>query len=361
MRRGSLAMALAVGISGCFEVGQGVMPDPSQEPNAKASADPASEPAPPEPTPRPVPRPLLPFVKRLDGLDRLFLFDALAQAVVEIPEAVTGGPILNPVYFEVNGEGRILYNSGAVTDCPDGSGQKAPDLEAFGAYVLDVTRRLRYRLSEDDYFWSTGTADGRLFAHLDVTVFPAPQRIVLVLDGKDAPFDEDVLVAELDREPGILVDVSMAAWGGSLVAVKGPVLTSTCRFPPLVEGRLYLYDLVEMRLDSLSERFGLPSAQAAALSPSGRQVIVLAGDQLLRLDRLAGTLDAMPGLNLSRGEGRFQKVRFLAGSEEVFYLEYRAPGGRTRILAYDWNAQRLSPLPMLNLVDDPADLFLAPP
>jgi hypothetical protein len=355
MRRRLLALALAVGISGCFEVGQGVMPEASPQPEISPALPEAT------PTPRPLPRPLLPFVKRLAGVDRLFLYEALAPDVIEIPEAITGGPILNPFYFEVKGEGRVLYNSGAVIECPEGSGIWVPDIEEFGAYVLDLPRRLRYRLSEDDYFFSAGTVDGRLFAHLDVTVFPPPQRIVLVLEGEDEPFDEEVILAALALEPGTLVDLSIASLGGWIAAVKGPELDDSCGFPPPVAGSLYLYDLVNYRLFKLSELYDLPPIASATLSPTGRQIILHAGDQLLRLDRVSGLLDAMPFLNAQRGDGAFAKVRFLAGVEEVFYLEHRPAGGRSRILAYDWQAQRLNPLPMVNLVEAAADLYLAPP
>jgi len=360
MRRGTLALALAVGISGCFEVGQGVMPDRSPDPSPSPS--PEASPAQPTPTPMPLPRPFLPFVKRLDGLDRLFLYDALHQEIVEIPEAFTGGPIRNPFYFEVRGEGRVLYNSGGVIECPEGSGLKVPDIEAFGAYVLDVPRRLRYRLSEDDYFLSAATADGRFFAHLDVTEFPRSQRIALVLEGEDEPYDDDeVLVAGLDLEPGLLVDVSLAAWGRWVAAVKGPVLAESCRFPPPVDGRLFLFDLLTFRLESLSAAYGLPPVQAVALSPSGRQVVMVAGQQVLRLDRVNGELDAMAVLNAHRGDGAYWNPRFLAGSEEVFYLEYRNLEGRSRILTYDWRAQLLGALLPVNLLEDRADVFLAPP
>lgn len=362
MRRGTLALALAVGISGCFEVGQGVMPQPSADPSTAPTTEPSPEASPAQPTPMPLPRSFLPFVTRLDGLDRLFLYDAVHQEIVEIPEAFTGGPIRNPFYFEVRGEGRVLYNSGGVIECPEGSGIWVPDIEAFGAYVLDVPRRLRYRLSEDDYFLSAVTADGRLFAHLDVTEFSRSQRIALVLQGEDEPYDdEEVLVAGLDLESGLLVDLSLAPWGRWVAAVKGPVLAESCRFPPPVDGRLFLFDLLTFRLESLTEAYGLPPVQAVALSPSGRQVVMVAGPQVLRLDRLSGELDAMPVLNQSRGDGTLLNPRFLAGSEEVFYLEVRAPGGRTRILSYDWRAQLLGALLPVNLLDDRADVFLDPP
>ncbi|MNK63808.1 hypothetical protein D3C87_830370 [compost metagenome] len=369
MRRETLALALAMGISGCFEIGQAVRPAPSPTPRSSASPETPS-PSPstsesPDPsvssTPRPLPQPFLPLVKRLGGLDRLFLYDARTQDIVEVPEARTGGPILNPFYYEVLGEGRILYNSGGVIDCPEGSGVKVPDITNFGAYVLDIPRRLRTRYSEDDYFLSSVTADGRLFVHLDVTPFPIPQRIAMILKGRFEPFDEEMIVAEMDLEPGILVDVSMAAWGNWVAAVKGPALASSCRFPPPVDGRLYLYDLSNFRLLPVSDLYGLPPVQAASLSPSGRYVVLWSGEQLLLLDRLTGALDSMPLLNQSRGGGKFLKVRFLAGSEEVFYFEFRAPAGRSRILAYHWKSQLLSALAPLNLVDDPADHYLAPP
>jgi hypothetical protein len=363
MRHVTLALALAVGISGCFEAGQRVMPEASPGPTPGASPEPSPEVSPETPasSPLPLPRPFLPFVKRLQGLDRLFLYDAIAQEIVEIPEAVTGGPILNPFYFERHGEGRILYNSGGVIECPEGSGFVVPDLEGFGAYVLDPLRRLRYRLSEDDYFRSAATADGRLFVHLDVTEFPPPQRIALILEGEDEPFDEETILASLDQEPGLLVDLSIAPFGRWIAAVKGPVLASTCGFPPPVDGRLYLYDLASFRLFQLSELFKLPPVQAAALSPSGRYVVLLTGGQLRLLDRESGNVDPLPVLNQSRGEGTFRTVRFLAGVEEVFYLELRAPGGRSRIMAYDWRLQVVNLLPMVNGLDEPADLYLAPP
>jgi hypothetical protein len=300
-------------------------------------------------------------VERLAGVDRLFLYEALTSDVVEIPEAITGGPILNPFYFEVKGEGRVLYNSGAVIECPEGSGIRVPDIESFGAYVLDIPRRLRYRLSEEDFFFSAGTFDGKLFAHLDVTVFPPPQRISLILEGADEPFDETAILAALDLEPGILVDLSLASLGGWLAAVKGPELDDSCGFPPPVPGRLYLYDLVTYRLFNVSELFSLPPIQEAALSPTGRQVVMLAEDQVLRLDRITGSVDEMPVLNAHRQGGSFRSVRFLAGVEEVFYLEYRPLHGRSRILAYDWATQILKPLPVVNAVDASADVYLAPP
>lgn len=351
----TLALALALGISGCFEVGQGVRPEASPLPEASPALPDAT------PTPRPLPRPFLPVVKRLGGVDHLYLYDAIAQDVVEIPEALTGGPILNPFYFEVKGEGRILYNSGAVIECPEGSGIRVPDIENFGAYVLDIPRRLRYRLSEDDFFLSTGTLDGRLFAHLHATLFPLPQRISVILEGKDEPFDELVELASLGLEPGTLADISLASLGGWIAAVKGPELADSCAFPPPVAGRLYLYDLLNYRLYKLSDLYDLPPVTSATLSPTGRQIILLAGDQVLRVDRVSGLLDAMPFLNALRGDGAFAKVRFLAGVEEVFYLEHRPAAGRSRILAYDWQAQRLNPLPMVNLVEEDADLYLAPP
>ncbi len=362
MRGVTLALALAVGISGCFEAGQRAMPEASPRPSPDASPDPTPDPSPEAPSsPLPLPRPLLPFVKRLHGVDRLFLYDTLVQEIVEIPEAVTGGPILNPFYFERRGEGRILYNSGGVIECPEGSGFTVPDLEGFGAFVLDPIRRLRIRLSEDDFFRSAGTADGRLFVHLDVTEFPPPQRISLIVKAADEPFDEETILAELDQEPGLLVDLSIAPFGRWITAVKGPELLSTCGFPPPVDGRLYLYDLATFRLFQLSLLFDLPPVQAAALSPSGRYIALLSGGQLLLLDRESGNVDPLPVLNQSRGEGTFRTVRFLAGVEDVFYLELRAKGGRSRILAYDWRRQVLNLLPMVNGLDEPADLYLAPP
>ncbi len=352
----TLALALALGISGCFEVGQGVRPEASPLPEASPALPEATA------TPRPLPRPFLPVVKRLGGVDHLFLYDALAQDVVEISEALTGGPILNPFYFEVKGEGRILYNSGAAIECPEGSGNWVRDISDFGAYVLDLPRGLRYRLYEDDAFLSAVTADGRLFAHLDVTPFPPPQRVALVLEGKDEPFDEDeAIVAALGLEPGTLVDMSLASLGGWVAAVKGPELADSCAFPPPVAGRLYLYDLLNFRLYKFTDLYDLPPVTSATLSPTGRQIILLAGDQVLRVDRVSGLLDAMPTLNEQRGDGAFAKVRFLAGVEEVFYLEHRPAAGRSRILAYDWQTQRLNSLSMVNLVEEDADLYLAPP
>lgn len=361
MRHVSLAVALAVGISGCFEIGQGVLPEasPKPEPEASPGAKPEDSPSPSAEPPPPLP--LLPFVKRLNGADRLFLYDAAAQVVVEIPEAATGGPILNPFYFEVRREGRILYNSGGLTrECPPGSGERIWDITSFGAYVLDLPRRLRLRLSTDDFFFSVATADGRLFAHLDANDLPPPQEVELVLEG-EAPFDDESIVAELGLEPGLLVDVAMAAGGGWIVAVKGAPLASGCAFPPPVAGRLYLYDLNAYRLVSLSEAFGLPPIQSAAISPSGRYVAMSSGDRLLLLDRLSGAVDLMPVLNQARGGGRFGKVRFLAGGEDVFYLELLPPGSPCRIYSYDWRAQRLNPLSLLNALEEPADLYLAPP
>jgi hypothetical protein len=309
----------------------------------------------------PLPLPLLPFVKRLQGVDRLFLYNAVAQEVVEIPEAATGGPILNPFYFERRGEGRVLYNSGgARIECPAGSGVTVPAVTSFGAYVFDLARRLSFRHSEDDFFHSVTSADGRIFAHLDATSFPEPQEIQLILTGPE-PFDVEAVVASIGLEPGILVDLSMAALGRWIAAVKGERLVPSCLFPPPVDGQLYLYDLEEFILTSLTGPFGLPPLRSAALSPSGRQVIMLAGEQLLRLDRVAGTLDRMPVLNEHRAGGAFREVRFIASIEEVFYLEYRPPGGRSRILAYDWQTQRLNLLPMVNLVGEQADLHLSPP
>ena len=361
MRRLTLALALAVGISGCFEVGQGVMPEASPRPRPEQSPESTSSEPSPEPSPSAVPLPLprLPIVKRLGGEDRLFLFDPATQDVIELSDATTGGPILNPFYYERRGEPRILFNSGGVVDCPDVG--DVPDVTEFGAYIYDPVRRLRYRLSEDDYFLSAATFDGSLFAHLDVTVFPHPRRIVLVLEGTVDPFDEEVIVAPLDQEPGLLVDISLAATGRWITAVKGPKLDTSCVFPPPVDGTLYLYDLFTFRLYQLSALYNLPPVQAATLSPSGRQIILLAGNQLLRLDRTTGELDAMPILNQARGDGRFVRVRFLAGVEQVFYLEHWPHGGKRRILAYDWAMQLLNPLPMVNGIDDPADVYLAPP
>lgn len=356
MRRATLALALAAGLGACFEAGQ-VVPQPSASPEPKASPAPMPSPS---SSPVPLPLPFLPFVERVAGGDRLFLYDAAAQEVLEIPEAWTGGPILNPFYFEYRGGGRVLYNSGGVIGCPEDDGL-VPDISDFGAYVIDLPSRLRYRLSEDDYFFSAATADGRLFAHLDVTVFPDPQRIALILQGEDEPFDEEAIVAELGLEPGLLVDLSLAAWGRWVAAVKGKVLEESCVFPPRVAGELYLYDLIGFRLFRLHELFDLPLLQEATLSPSGRQVILRADDRLLRLDRLTGNLDTLSALNQARGDGSFREVRFLAGSEEVFYLEMRPPGGRSQIWAYDWPAQRVNPLPLLNRVDMPADRYLAPP
>ena len=362
MRRLTLALALAVGISGCFEVGQRVMPEASPSPRSEPSPEPTSEPSPePSASPIPLPLPRLPFVKRLAGEDRLYLFDPLSQDVIALSDATTGGPILNPFYFERRGEPRILFNSGGVIDCPEGSGIAVPDITNFGAYVYDPIRRLRIRLSDDDYFLSVATADGSLTAHLDVTVFPPPRRIILVLKGSDEPFDEEAIVAPLDQEPGVLVDLSLAAMGRWLTAVKGPKLDETCRFPPPVAGTLYLYDLLTFRLVKLSALYDLPPVQAATLSPTGQQIILLAGDQLLRLDRVTGQLDPMAVLNQARGDGRFARVRFLAGDEHVFYLEHRPYGKPSRILAYDWNLQLLSPLPLVNGVDDPTEIYLAPP
>lgn len=371
MRRVMLALALALGFSGCFESGLGLSPAVTPTPRASASLGPApEESASPEPetspgapgsSPAPLPAAFLPFVKRIQGVDRLFLFDPFAPEVIEIPEAFTGGPILNPFYFERNGEGRILYNSGGLTiECPEGSGILVPDILNFGAYVLDLWRRLRFRLSSDDFFFSAVTADGLLFAHLDANDFPPPQEIELVLSGPE-PFDIEAIVARLGLEPGVLVHVSLASLGGLVSAVKGPRLSHDCRFPPRVDGRLYLYDLKEFRLFRLSELFNLPPIQEAALSPTGRQVVMLAEDKVLRLDRITGIIDEMAVLNEHRQGGSFRSVRFLAGVEEVFYLEYRPLHGRSRILAYDWAAQILKPLPVVNAVDESADLYLAPP
>lgn len=358
MRRWTLVVALSVALGGCFEIGRGVMPSPSPVPSPVRAMPSIAPSASPPPTLAPLPLPRLPFVRRLGGEDRLYLFDALSQEVIELSHATTGGPILNPQYFEVKGEPRILFNSGAVLECPERSGRFVPDFSEFGAYVYDPLRRLRYRFSEDDYFLSVVTADGRLFAHLDMTVFPPPRDVSLILEGEDDPFDKEVIVAELDQQPGTLVDIAMAAEGRWLAAVKGPILREGCAFPPLVNGFLYLYDLLTFRLSGPLE---VASAQSVALSPTGQQIVVLAGEWLLRLDRVTGELDAMSTLNQAKGEGRFSRVRFLPGSEHVFYFEYRPPGGRSRILAYDWQAQRLNPLTVVNQVAEDGDLYLAPP
>lgn len=358
MRRITLALALAVGVGGCLAGAGGNLPaiDPSPEVSpVEASLD-ASSPKPASP-----PLPILPIVKRLHGFDRLFLYDAIAQDVVEIPEASMGGPILNPFYFEREGEGRVLYNSGGERiECPPGSGLTVPDVTTFGAYVFDLGRRLRYRQSEDDYFRSVTSAEGRIFAHLDATTFPAPHRIQLILTGP-VPFDVEAIVAALGLEPGLLVDIAMAAGGRWIAAVKGEPLAEDCRFPPPVAGRLFLYDLETFQLFRLSEAYDLPFLRAVALSPSARQVVMLAGDQVVRLDRLTGLQDPMPILNDVRGGGKFRAVRFVAGLEGVFFVEHRPAGGISRILAYDWQAQRVNLLPMINLLGEAADKHLAPP